>query len=263
MAVKPLPPRLPQAFRPDPFDLARKPRPAPKAAEAPDSPPRPKTTTPPDAPLPHRSFWQQYGVFLSVILSAVLLAGAAFALWRYLPIRAVQVSGNRHLSQIEVKRLSGLSSERPFGWAFYGAWRAGALRDNAWVASAQLTRVFPDRVEIRITERTPAAQVRARSGALSVIAADGTTLPGAPLRGPMISGWGPDRTADALFAARALARYNVESVTYTPTGITVQTSKGTIWSGDTALLLKYGQAIETQAPVGRINLYPWGVSVQR
>ena len=78
-----------------------------------------------------------------------------------------------------------------------------------------------------------------------------------------MSGWGPDRTADALFAARALARYNVESVTYTPTGITVQTNQGTIWSGDAALLLKYGQAIETQAQGGRINLYPWGVSVQR
>ena len=278
MAVKPLPPSLPQAlgtqargtqtFRPAPFDVARKPRPAPKAAKAPDAPPqpdtaRPDTRTPPDAPLPRRRFWQQYGVFLSVILSALILAGGAFALWRYLPIKAVQISGNRHLSSLEVKRLAGLSGERPFGWAYYGAWRAGALRDNAWVASAQLTRVFPDRVEVRLTERLPVAQVRARSGALSVIAADGTVLPGAAPTGPIISGWGPDRTADALFAARALARYNVESVTYTPTGIRVQTNQGTIWSGDRALLLKYGQAIETQAQGGRINLYPWGVSVQR
>lgn len=264
MAVKPLPPTLTQVFRPAPFDLARKPR-APLKAETEtlDSPSAPETAPPPDAPLPRRNFWQQYGVFLSVVLSALVIAGAAFALWRYLPIKAVQISGNRHLSSLEVKRLSGLSGEKPFGWLYYGAWRAGALRDNAWVASAQLTRVFPGRVEIGITERAPVAQVRARSGALSVIAADGTVLPGAAPTGPVISGWGPDRTADALFAARAFSRYNVESVTYTPTGITVQTSKGTIWSGDRALLLKYGQAIETQAPVGRINLYPWGVSVQR
>lgn len=273
MAVKPLPPGLPralssQSFRPAPFDLARRPRAPVRAAEAPDIPTlyppgAPEVTSPPDAPLPHRRFWQHYKVFLSVALSALIIAGGAFALWRYLPVRAVQISGDRHLSSLEVKRLAGLSGEKPFGWLYYGAWRASALRDNAWVASAQLTRVFPDRVEIRLTERVPVAQVRARSGALSVIADDGTVLPGASPTGPVISGWGPDRTADALFAARALARYNVESVTYTPTGITVQTSKGTIWSGDKALLLKYGQAIETQAPVGRINLYPWGVSVQR
>ncbi|WP_237724916.1 cell division protein FtsQ/DivIB [Deinococcus alpinitundrae] len=273
MAVKPLPPALPQAlgtpargtqtFSPAPFDLAR--RRAPQIAPIP-APPQPSAqlpSVPPDAPLPRRRFWQQYGVFLSVILSALILAGGGFALWRYLPIRTVQISGNRHLSSLEVKRLAGLSGERPFGWAYYGAWRAGALRDNAWVASAQLTRVFPDRVEVHLSERVPVAQVRARSGALSVIAADGTVLPGAAPTGPIISGWGPDRTADALFAARALARYNVESVTYTPTGITVQTNQGTIWSGDRALLLKYGQAIETQAQGGRINLYPWGVSVQR
>ncbi|AWN24473.1 cell division protein FtsQ [Deinococcus irradiatisoli] len=193
----------------------------------------------------------------------MILAGAAVGVWFYLPIKAVQISGNRHLSDVEVKRLAGLSGEKPFGWAYYGAWRAGALRDNAWVASAQITRVFPDRVEVAIKERRPVAQVRSSNGNLSVIAADGVPLPDAPPTGPIISGWGPDRTGEALLAARVLSRYNVKSVTYTPTGITVTTDQGTLWSGDAALLLKYGQAIETQAQGGRINLYPWGVSVQR
>ncbi len=261
MAVTPLPP----AFRPAPFDAARRPRPpaAPERGPAPPTGEANLASPPPPAPLPRRGFWRQYGVFVSIMLTALVLAGAAVGLWFGLPIKAVQISGNNHLSNVEVKRLSGLSGVRPFGWVYYGAWRATALRDNAWVASAQMTRVFPDRVEISIKERRPVAQVRTSSGTLSVIAADGTSLPGAAPSGPLISGWGPDRTEDALFAARVLSRYNVKSVTYTPTGITVNTDQGTIWSGDAALLLKYGQAIETQAAGGRINLYPWGVSVQR
>ncbi|WP_225429881.1 cell division protein FtsQ/DivIB [Deinococcus detaillensis] len=245
-----------------PFDAARKAS-APLASAEPLPSEAITSEEQSPTPLPRRSFWQRFGRLISAVLAAVLIGGAAVGLWYGLPIKAVQITGNSHLSAAQVKQLAGLSGEKPFGWLYYGLWRATGLRDEPWVASAQLTRIFPDRVEISVAERTPVAQVRDRSGQVSVIAADGTPLPGAVATGPVISGWGPDRTQDALFAVRAFSRYNVESVTYTPTGITVQTGKGTIWSGDIKLLLKYGQAIETQAPVGRINLYPWGVSVQR
>lgn len=259
----------PVPFAPAPFDAARKVSAKTPVSPATSAAPAIHSIEPlsPDAqspvPLPRRNFWQRFGKLLSTVLAILLIGGAAVGLWYGLPIKAVQITGNRHLSLAQVKQLAGLSGEKPFGWLYYGLWRATGLQGEPWVASAQLKRIFPDRVEISLTERTPVAQVRASSGSLSVIAADGTTLPGAEATGPIISGWGPDRTQDALFAVRAFSRYNVESVTYTPTGITVQTSKGTIWSGDIKLLLKYGQAIETQAPGGRINLYPWGVSVQR
>ena len=262
MALKP----LSAAALPAPFDAARRPRGnAAEAAplQASGAQAAPEQTGPPPSLPKRRSFWARYRLLLLSVTALLIVGGAAVGLWYALPIKAVQISGNRHLSPLEVKQLAGLSGDRPFGWLYYGAWRAAALRDNPWVAQAQLTRIYPDRVELRIEERVPAAQVRSRDGSLRVIAADATALPGAAPTGPVISGWGPERLDDALFAARALSRYNVESVTYTPTGITVQTSQGTIWSGDTALLLKYGQAIETQAPGGRINLYPWGVSVQR
>ncbi len=252
-----------------PFDAARKVSARASASPAVSADPEPPSADPlsPDAPgpapLPRRNFWQRFGWLLSIVLAVLVVGGAAVGLWYGLPIKAVQITGNRHLSVGQIKQLAGLSGQKPFGWLYYGLWRATGLRDEPWIASAQLTRIFPDRVEISLAERSPVAQVRARSGAVSVIAADGTILPGAAPTGPIISGWGPDRTQDALFAVRAFSRYNVESVTYTPTGITVQTGKGTIWSGDIKLLLKYGQAIETQAPGGRINLYPWGVSVQR
>ena len=266
----------PRTWRP-PFDAARGGRPrqihdiaAPVKAVAPELDgdlPQPSLTGPPPPVPPARKprgwFWRQYRVFLSVMLGALLLIGAAVGLWYGLPIRTVEVSGNKQLTLLEVKRLAGLSNAEPFGWLYYGAWLAQALADNAWVESAHITRVFPGRIEVRLQERVPVAQLRDRSGVISVVAADGTPLPGAQATGPVISGWGPDRMSESLFAARALARYNVQSVTYTPTGLTVHTSQGTIWSGNSALLLKYAKAIETQAQGGRINLYPWGVSVQR
>ena len=224
---------------------------------------------PAEAPT-QRSFWQRARLPLFSFLALAVIVGAAAGMWYGLPIREVQIQGQSHLTSAEVKRLAGLSQSqinvfgwRSFGWAYYGAWRAHGLTESPWIKSARLTRVFPDRVEITITERVPVAQVRDRNGKLSVIAADGTPLPGATPTGPIISGWGPDRIKEALRAAEAFSRYNVDSVTYTPTGMTVKTAIGTVWSGDPALLTKYGSAIQTQAQGGRINLYPWGVSVQK
>ncbi|WP_420595809.1 cell division protein FtsQ/DivIB [Deinococcus sp.] len=224
---------------------------------------------PADSPS-RRTFWQRARVPLFSVLALAVIVGVAAGLWYGLPIREVQIQGQSHLTSAEVKRLAGLSHSqinvfggRSFGWVYYGAWRAHGLTENPWIASASLTRVFPDRVEIAITERVAVAQVRDRDGKLSIIAADGTRLPDAAPIGPIISGWGPDRIKEALRAAEAFSRYNVDSVTYTPTGMTVKTAIGTIWSGDPALLTKYGSAIETQAQGGRINLYPWGVSVQK
>lgn len=212
---------------------------------------------------------------LGVLFTLLGLSALAAASWFLLPIRSVTVKGNHELSALEVKRLAGLDNTQPFGWLYYGLWRAGALRDNAWVEAAHITRRFPDRIEITLNERQPVAWLRDAEGKMTALAADATPLP-TPQTGadkgsqssaqrplPVISGWGPDRSADALYAAGALSRYNVKSVEYTPTGITIQTDKGTIWSGDRELLLKYGALLEQMTEGSRINLYPWGVSVQK
>lgn len=246
--------------------LSHKPlREAPKLREPPaPAPPPPEETpqsAPPEAPRPRRP-WLRW---LMTFLTLALLLGALAASWFLLPVRAVTVTGNRHLSAQQVQALAGLSGERPFGWLYYGPWRAQALRDNPWVAAAHFSRLFPDRVDITVNERQPVAWLRQPDGSQVALAADATPLPDAPLGArplPVISGWGPDRSADALYAASALSRYNVKSVEYTPTGMTIQTDKGTVWSGDRELLLKYGAALET-IEGSRINLYPWGVSVQK
>ena len=193
-----------------------------------------------------------------------LLLAAFAASWLLLPVRAVTVSGNSHLSETEVRRLAGLGPVlgRDFGWLYYGRWRARGLLGSPWVASARVTRSFPDRVSIELTERRPFARWQPPRGAAVTLAEGGEVLPDGPAGGlPLLSGWGPDRLNTILTAARALSRYTVQSVAYTPSGVTVKTASGTVWSGDLHSLLKYAGSI-SMYPNQHINIYPWGVSVQ-
>lgn len=194
-------------------------------------------------------------------LAALLLAGLCAALWYGLPVRRIEVGGNKVVSARRVAELAGL--HKGFGWPFYGAWRARALAEHPWIRAATVTKVFPDTVRVRVTERVPGARVR-RGGREVVIALDGTVLPGARPAAtlPLLSGWGPDRLAEAIRAARLLARYNVSSVEYTPSGLTVKTASGTLWSGSLVSLQKYAAGV-TMNPGKRVNIYPWGVSVQQ
>ena len=117
-------------------------------------------------------------------------------------------------------------------------------------------------MELNITERVPAARWQQPTGGVVVIAQDGTVLPGAAPTGPLLVGWGPDRLPLARSAAQAFGRYTVESVRYTPSGVVVQTAQGTVWSGTLDSLLKYSGSVKMFAGK-RINIYPWGVSVQQ
>ncbi|CAM3974942.1 FtsQ-type POTRA domain-containing protein [Deinococcus frigens] len=194
-----------------------------------------------------------------------MLAGALAASWLALPIRTVMVSGQQHLSDQRVRELAGL---RPgFGWLYYGAWRARGLLDDPWVRSALVTRRFPGTVRVQVNERRPVARWQKAPQTVLGLAADGTVLPtaaekNAELAGlPLVQGWGPSRLGDALKVLNALRGYNVESVTYTPTGLKAKLPAGSVWSGDLKSLLKYAGSIGMY-PKQNINIYPWGVSVQ-
>lgn len=201
-----------------------------------------------------RALWWTVGAL------ALLLTGLA-ASWLALPIKQVSVTGNRQLSAEEVKRLAGITPTS--GWLYYGKGRASGLLKNPWVQSAVITRRFPDSVSVEVVEREPFLQMLSREGKKVLIAQDGRLLPWkAGFEGlPMVSGWGPERLADCVLVARALSRYTVQSVAYTPSGLTVKTAAGTVWSGDLKSLLKYAGSI-SMYPNQKINIYPWGVSVQ-
>ncbi|GGR80684.1 cell division protein FtsQ/DivIB [Deinococcus sedimenti] len=194
-------------------------------------------------------------------LAALLLVGAGVGAWFALPVRTVTVAGQSRLSEARVRALAGLDGE--FGWLYYGRWRARGLLDSPWVQSAVVTRTFPDRVAIQVTERTPRARYQRRDGVVVTLARDGTVLPGATgtAQLPLIRGWGPDRVPEVLHLLDTLARYNVQSVMYTPSGVTVKLRSSSVWSGDLRALVKYAGSI-SMYPDSDIYIYPWGVSVQ-
>ncbi|UQN05943.1 cell division protein FtsQ/DivIB [Deinococcus sp. QL22] len=194
---------------------------------------------------------------LGLTLAAAALAGAWFAL----PIRTVTVAGNSQLSEARVQELAGLTPQ--FGWLYYGAWRARALASHPWMLSAKIVKTFPDGISVSVVERKPYARWKRLDGSIVTLAADGTVLPGAALNStlPLLGGWGPDRLADALYVTQLLSRYTVQSVAYTPSGVTVNTGLGAVWSGDLKSLVKYAGSI-SMYPNKKINIYPWGVSVQ-
>jgi cell division protein FtsQ len=212
-----------------------------------------------------RRFWLS-------LLAVALVVGVLAALWFLLPIRAVTVSGNRHLSAPQIEKLAGLTppfygagrsgSGRPGGWLFYGGWRAAGLKTSPWISEARVLRRFPGQIEVTLTERVPAARWQGPDGKVVTIAWDGTVLPGATPTGPLLVGWGPDRLPLARTVARAFERYTVESVRYTPSGLTVQTQAGTVWSGNMNSLLKYSGSVKMFAGK-QMSIYPWGVSVQQ
>nr|WP_027482656.1 FtsQ-type POTRA domain-containing protein [Deinococcus pimensis] len=190
---------------------------------------------------------------------AVALAGGALAgLWYGLPVRHVEVVGNRFVGDARVAQLAG--ARRDSGWLFYEEWSAGGLKRSPWIREAKVTKTWPDRLRIEVRERVPAVRLE-RDGRVVVADWDGTVLPGAPKVGPVIRGWGPDRTREAMEAARLLSRFNVEAVEYSPSGLTVKTRDATIWSGSLVSLRKYGASV-TMFQAKRISIYPWGVSVQ-
>ena len=192
-----------------------------------------------------------------LLLLALGLAGS----WFLLPVRQVQVTGNSHLSEAEVRRLAGLSGQ--MGWLYYGKGQARGLLRSPWVQSAVVTRKFPDTVTIELTERKPFLKATQPNGSLDAVSQDGQLLPGATgvEKLPSVTGWGPSRLPEAVLVARALSRYTVESVAFTPSGVTVKTAQGTVWSGDPKSLVKYAGSI-SMYPNQKINIYPWGVSVQ-
>ncbi|WP_110885158.1 cell division protein FtsQ/DivIB [Deinococcus yavapaiensis] len=191
------------------------------------------------------------------LLTLVLLVGLGVGAWYAFPVRSVRVTGNHFLSAGRVAALAGVS--KTFGWLYYGAWRARALEEHPWVLRANIRKVWPGTVQVSVTERTPGATIQ-HDGRSVVVDLDGTELPGAKPVAPFVRGWGPDRSREAIDAARLLGRFDVRSVIYTPSGFTVETSRGTLWSGSLLSLQKYGSGVTMYAGK-RVSIYPWGVSV--
>jgi cell division protein FtsQ len=89
-------------------------------------------------------------------------------------IAAVSLTGEKEVSREEVLTTAGVSGRASLLFLDADAARARLLA-NPWIADAAVFKLYPDRLQITVTERVAFALWQ-RDGRLSVIAADGTVL---------------------------------------------------------------------------------------
>jgi cell division protein FtsQ len=112
----------------------------------------------------------------SVLVAAAVLVAGGWGVVNSPLFRAhsIQVFGVSHLDRAQVLRLAGLAPGVNVLWLDTTA-AAGRLEADPWIASATVTRSLPSTVRVAVTERTPAAQVKAGRG-WALVAADGIVL---------------------------------------------------------------------------------------
>jgi cell division protein FtsQ len=91
-----------------------------------------------------------------------------------LRIDAVSISGSKEVSREEILTTAGVTGHASLLFLDAAAARARLL-SNPWIADAAVLKLYPDRLQISITERQAFALWQ-KSGRVSVIAADGIVL---------------------------------------------------------------------------------------
>lgn len=116
-------------------------------------------------------------IMLAVIAGVLVFAGyRAAASASFFQIRTVDVSGTSRASADEIKRVVRVAAQQT------GVWRADIstlsreLERLPWVRRAIISRVLPDGLRVRVTEREPRAVVRTSSGKLIWVDDDAVTL---------------------------------------------------------------------------------------
>jgi len=152
--------------------------------------------------------WLTWRYLLAGLLVLVLLVGSIWLVYfsSYLALKSADVTGTRHLTKDEVLAAAHLPVGDPLARVDADA-IARRVRAMAYVKSAEVTREWPDKLRIDITERTAVAVVDLGS-ALRGLDADGvvfSTYRKAPPGLPVVRVSG-DPDQDALReAARVVA----------------------------------------------------------
>jgi cell division protein FtsQ len=89
-------------------------------------------------------------------------------------IAAVSLSGERHVSRADIFSAAGVTDRASLLFLDVDAARA-RLKAIPWIAEAAVRKLYPDRLQITVTERDAFALWQ-RGGNVSVISADGTVV---------------------------------------------------------------------------------------
>jgi len=89
---------------------------------------------------------------------------------------SLEIGGAAHISRPAIEKIFA-DDEGVSVYLIPLAERRDAIRDVAWVREASVARVWPNRVIVRVQERTPVAFVRLNASRFGLIDADGVILP--------------------------------------------------------------------------------------
>jgi cell division protein FtsQ len=125
-------------------------------------------------------------VTAAVVLGAILYAfhlaeqflitDSRFALGGADDHSSLQISGAAHASRPAIEKIFA-DDEGVSVYLIPLAERRDALRDVAWIREASVARVWPNRVIVRVQERTPVAFMRLNGSRFGLIDAEGVILP--------------------------------------------------------------------------------------
>jgi len=114
------------------------------------------------------------GGHVPMIIEALSDARDAAANTAGFRIAAVSLSGERHVSRAEIFSAAGVTDRASLLFLDVDAARA-RLKAIPWIAEAAVRKLYPDRLQITVTERDAFALWQ-RGGNVSVISADGTVV---------------------------------------------------------------------------------------
>jgi cell division protein FtsQ len=89
-------------------------------------------------------------------------------------IKSVALSGNKHLTREQIFAAAGVTGHSSLLFLDVADARA-RLKTNPWIADATVQKLYPDRLQVAITERAAFALWQ-KDGRIGVIADDGTVL---------------------------------------------------------------------------------------
>jgi cell division protein FtsQ len=114
------------------------------------------------------------GEHTATIVTAIKNAADAGANAMGMRIAAVSLSGQRQVSREQIFAAAGVTESSSLLFLDVADARA-RLEAIPWIAEATVRKLYPDRLQITVTEREPFALWQMQ-GKVAVIAADGTTL---------------------------------------------------------------------------------------
>ena len=106
--------------------------------------------------------------FIYSIIVLVFVSASAFYVWKYAPwglfrieflkAKNIKVSGNRSLSEDEIKKISGIEGKNFIAVNLEKA--ASMLVGNPWIRGVDMRRRFPNKISIAVNERSPFALIK-------------------------------------------------------------------------------------------------------